>query len=106
MGVDYSSVGGIGVEFTEDMKQAMIDKGLFTEDEWDDSQSECMDEIGIPYNEAGNSYSCETCFYFLVKGKTLKEINNNAGEFVSELKECGINVSVNELQVISEYHVW
>ena len=106
MGVDHSSVGGIGIKFTEDMKQTMIDESLFTEDEWDDSSEECMEEIGIPYNQAGNSYSGNIEYYFIVNGETLEDVNNNADGFVSKFKKYGINLSVNELKVISEYLVW
>lgn len=106
MDVDYSSVGGIGVEFTDEMMEAVIEKGLFTEEEWDDDRHECMETIGLSFSEGGNSYSGDTDFYLLVDGETLGEINDNADKFVATLREKGIDTSVNELQVISAYHVW
>lgn len=106
MSVDYSSVGGIGIKFTDEMKEKMIDSKLFTEDEWDDSESECMEEIGISYYTAGNSYSGNLWYYFLVEGSSLEEINKNVSEFISKFKQYNINISQNDLQVISDLHVW
>ena len=85
---------------------AVIERGVFTEEEWNDDPHGCMKEIGLTFQKGGNSYSGDTQFYFLVDGETLGEINSNADKFVTKLLEHGIDTSVNELQVISDYYIW
>ncbi|MCK5606739.1 hypothetical protein KAR91_32855 [Candidatus Pacearchaeota archaeon] len=106
MGIDYESVGGIGIELTSERVDLIIEKGFFTEDAWDEDSYECVEEIGLLYGEGGNSYSRDTTYYLLVEGKTLKEINGNATAFVKRLDEIGIKMSIGELEVIDDYRVY
>ena len=67
MGVDYDGVGGIGIEFTDEMAEKFSDKGLFTVEEWDDDPNDCMERIGILYCEAGwANYGGERRIYLVI----------------------------------------
>ena len=106
MGVDYNGVGGIGVEFTDDMAERAIERGMFSREDWEADRYMCMEEIGVLFSEAGNSYSSDTRFYLLVEGETLKEINNNAGVFVEKVSKLLPDLSVDTLRVINDMHIW
>lgn len=54
MGVDYNAVGGIGVEFNDDLQYKAIELEYFTEEEWDEDPYACMEYLGITYEKAGN----------------------------------------------------
>lgn len=107
MSVDYDGVGGIGVLVTDNHIQLMIDNGLFSREEFEDDQSNCMDGVGIPYSCAGSFYQEDASyFYFLVSGKNLPEINSNAPKFIESLASIGIIVSDVDLIVISDLMIW
>lgn len=106
MGVDYSPVGGIGVKLTHEMKCKLI---VANEGEAHDG---CVDsllgDLEFCYAEAGDgNYSGnENDFYLLVEGDTLMEINQNSKEFLQRLNSYGIKIKEEDLEVISELHVW
>lgn len=106
MGIDYTPVGGIGLEITDEIKKKLV---IANEGEAHDG---CMDslcsDLGLEYSEAGDgSYSGdENTFYLMVEGTTLMEINENSGPFLDKMYEKGIRVTASDLQVISELHVW
>jgi hypothetical protein len=105
MGVDYDGVGGVGVGF--DMHGQAIEKGLFTESDWDESPGECMELIEMPFSTAGSAYSGEETFYLMVEGKTLGEINANAASFCSKVNDkFGTDLTPAGLQVISDLYIW
>lgn len=107
MGVDYDGVGGIGIEFTSKMSEKFITKGLFTEEEWDDDINECMERIGIPFNEAGSAnYGGDGTMYLIVDGETLEDVLLNEGAFREKLSKVGINIGREDLQVISDILIW
>jgi len=103
---DYSPVGGVGIQLTKEMVERLISNGKFSEDDWEDDPDGCIDELGMSYQTAGNSYSDETYHYLLVEGSTLMEINENVDDFVSELSKNGITISKEEIHVIRDLHVW
>jgi hypothetical protein len=104
MGVDYSPVGGIGIEVTGKIKAKL--KAAATDSY--ECMGELLDDLGIPYKEAGDgNYSGkENSFYLIVEGETLTEINNNAEKFIKNMSEFGIKVKSDDLVVIEELHVW
>ncbi len=107
MGVDYDGVGGIGIEFTNEMVEKFIAGGLFTEEEWSDDSNECMERIGIPFNEAGSaSYGGQGTMYLMVEGETLDDILSNEKAFCKKLSGEGIIIGRNDLKVISDILIW
>lgn len=89
------------------MAEKFIAKGLFTEEEWDDDINECMERVGLPFNEAGlANYGGEGCMYLLIEGDTLDDILANEKSFIEKLNEVGINITRKDLQVISDMLVW
>ena len=102
MSIDCDGVGGVG--FIPDAVdiQILIGSGLFTQDEWDDDKDECLAKLKLPYRMTGNCYTGDISRCLLVKGKTLKEINDNAPAFCARLTECGILKVPDELEIISE----
>lgn len=108
MGVDYDGVGGIGIKLTDEMIEYAIDKGVFTEEEWDDDPCECLFDLDcVNFASAGNSYAGEHEFYLSVPGLTLKDINTNAFSFVEKVKEYfGVDITVDDLKVISDIYIY
>ena len=107
MGVDYSGIGGIGIELTEERRKKLISKGLFTEDEWDKDCYECLEEVNLPFSVAGDgSYGGDFRFYLLVEGDNLKEILENEEAFRNRLQNFGIQLTQEDLGVISDLHIW
>lgn len=110
MGISYDGVGGIGIELTEELIEKFISKGYFTEDEWDEDYYECLETIGekldISYSTAGNFYSeRDITRYLFVDGDNLKEILENYPSFIEKLKTVGIELSIEDLELISDYSV-
>lgn len=107
MGVDYDGVGGIGIEFTDEMVNKVIEKGVFTKENWEDDAVGCMDEIGILYCEAGAyNYGGERRIYLFVKGVTLEDVISNESEFRENLSKLGIDIERKDLKVIEDLCIW
>jgi hypothetical protein len=107
MGVDYDGVGGIGVEFTDEMRHNAIERGIFSEEEWEDCSDDCMNAVGISYSTAGSAYSGEETHYLMVDGDTLGEVNANSGDFCSSVNDrLGTKLVPAELRVIADLHIW
>ncbi len=105
MGVDYDAVGGIGVEVTE-VVWKFIESGLFTQEDWDYDVEECLDKVGIAYENGGNHYSGDTTYYYLVEGSNLTEVKANSVTFLNKLNEYGLELTEADLKVISEICIW
>lgn len=108
MGVDYSGVGGIGIELTDEMVEYAIDKGVFTEEEWDDDWDYCLSKMdGFVYSTAGSEYSGDICHYLFVPATTLGKINEYAPIFVEKVREYfGVDIAVDDLKVISDIYIY
>jgi hypothetical protein len=114
MGVDYCSIGGIGIEITDDMKDKLSEdyylKNEIDEDDDDYEEiwfTEILDDSGLEYSEAGSEgYGGEGRYYLLVDGNTLLEVQNNTDEFIKNLKNIGIIITIEDLQVISDLHIY
>lgn len=110
MGISYGSVGGIGIELTEERIQKFISTGYFTEEEWEDDYYECLvsisEKLELSYESAGNFYNDDDkTHYLLVDGDNLKEVLENYQTFIDKLKTVGIELSIEDLDVISDYVV-
>lgn len=103
MGVDYSPVGGVGILLTEDMEEILIKQ--VNDGEYDDIDS-VLDELEFSYDMYGNSLSDNPSYCLLVNGTTLIDINKNAPDFIKKLNDLGINISLEDLKVIEELHIW
>jgi hypothetical protein len=110
MSISYGSVGGIGSELTEEIVQKLIAANIFTEEEWEDDYYECLEcveeKLGISSDTSGNFYSDrDITHYLLVSGSNLKEIIENCPTFLEKMKSVDVELSVEDLIVISDYKV-
>lgn len=106
MGVDHDGVGGIGIEVTDEVISKLI-KLKRVEKLWKDNPYECLEELRIPFSEGGEAcYGGEARFYWLVAGNNLEEINKNSVDFINKLKELGYTISIKDLKVIQDIHMW
>ena len=108
MGVDYDAVGGIGVEFNDDLQYKAIELGYFTEEEWDGDPYSCVESLGISFEEAGDgNYGGTDYWYLIVNGDNLKEVNSNKEAFLNTINsKFNVEYTEEDLKVISELHVW
>lgn len=107
MGVDYSSVGGIGIEVTKGMIEKFITAGLFTQENWDDDPGYPLRELKFPVKTAGsgNYTGEENVYYILVPGENLSEIIANEGMFRKKLAKFKIQLKQEDLLVISDLYM-
>jgi len=105
MSIDYNGVGGIGIK-VEDYVDCFIESKLFTQEEWDDDRYDCVEQIGIPFNSAGNHFCDDVYYYLQVEGSNLVEINKNALSFIKKLEKYGIFLKLEDLEVISDICIW
>jgi len=106
MGVDYASVSGIGLRVTAEVQAKFMATGLFTEAEWDADPRMCLRKLGLVTGAAGSCYDNEGFTYYLfVEGKTLGELIANSAKFVATLKNWGVDVNPNDLEVIEDMMV-
>lgn len=107
MGVDYDAVCGIGVEITTEIVERMIWDKKFTQADWDDSCSACLDTVGIPYHTAGDGcYGGTDRYYWTVEGSNLQELNDNACAFINKVSRyCG-PLTLADLRLITDILVW
>ena len=107
MGIDYSGIGGVGIGFTDELVEKAIEKGIFTNEEWDEDSYGCVEKVDILFHQAGNSYTGEFRYYFMVDGNTLGDINRNALGFVKQIQEkFGVTLVIDDLKVIEDGHIW
>lgn len=109
MGISYDGVGGIGIELTEEIIQKLIAANIFTEEEWEDDYYTCLDTIGdtwgVLFGTGGSHYSGDLNHYIFVDGSNLKEIMENYPNFLEKLKNVGVELSIEDLKLISDYSV-
>lgn len=106
MGVDYKAIGGIGIEVDDKILALFIENEAFSEKDWDEYGSECLEEIGVEYAEAGSCYSGVTTNYIFVKGNTLGEIQENSAGFIEIVNRFGGGITENDLVLISALYVY
>ena len=109
MGIDTDGVGGIGIELTEEVIQKFISNGYFTEEEWENEYYECLETIGrkfdVSFYTAGNHYTGYFRHYLLVNGQNLKEIIDDSQNFIETFKKIGLELTLEDLLVISDYSI-
>jgi hypothetical protein len=107
MGIDYNGVGGVGIQLTNDKIKKMIEKGVFTQEEWEYDNDECLtSKLKMLYDVGGNSYCGEKNIYLFVPGPNLKIVNENVKDFIKDLSEVGIDITEEDILIISDYCVW
>jgi hypothetical protein len=105
--VDYNGVGGVGIKITEEMIAILIDRKLFTSEEWEGDKHSCLETLGIIYEEAGSgAYGGDQSFYLFVAGETLDSVIVNAPLFIEKLAGVGIAITKEEIVVISDLCMW
>lgn len=105
MGVDYDGVGGIGIEVTDERIKCLVERGEFTQEQWDADPYDCLENFGVVFSAAGSEYSGNTWFYWFVVGKTLLEVHANAKSFLDNMNMKGVQCEMPDLLVISEMYV-
>ncbi len=105
MGIDYNGVGGIGIEFSYDIVEKCIESNIFTGEDWEDDYDECFSKLGLLYHTAGNLMCDEGIQYVFVEGNNLKEIIENSKSFIEKFKKIGVDLSLEDLLVISDYRI-
>jgi hypothetical protein len=103
MSIDYEGVGGIGIKLTDDLIKKLIEKNIFTKDEWKEDAYECLERLNIYYQQAGNVFIGIYDWYLMVDGYNLKEINENVDQFIIDIKnKIGIDLTLSDLKVIED----
>jgi hypothetical protein len=103
MSIDYEGVGGIGIKLTDDLIEKLIEKNIFTKDEWEEDARECLERLNIYYKQAGNVFTEIYYWYLMVDGDNLKEINENVDQFIIDIKnKIGIDLTLSDLKVIED----
>lgn len=102
MGVDCSATSGFGIEVTEEIVDKMIENGVFTLAEWVTDKDECLGKAGFLHGAAGSYYTGEITYYLFVHGDTIPELFKGANEFISELAEIGIGITIDDIKEVCE----
>lgn len=102
MSIYYDGIVGIGVHLNLYM---IKDTTAFTMEEYEEDRHECVSRLGVEWKEAGNAMTGESDFYLVVDGYTLSAINKNWETFTLKLRSHGIDVSYNDLIVISDVYI-
>jgi hypothetical protein len=108
MGIDYSAVGGIGVQLTKERIQKLIGANVFSQKEWEADYGLCLKKLKFPYSLAGDgSYTGEEHRYYLhIPGHNLNEINDNKEEFCKQFQDWNILLEDEDLAVLSDIYVF
>lgn len=102
MGVDCSAVSGYGIEVTEEIADKMISSGVFTREQWENDNSDCLSKCKICYGESGSYYAGETTLYLFASGDTIPKLYEGAKEFISKLSEIGIELTIDDIKEVSD----
>jgi len=103
MGVDYEGIGGVGLKITQKEIDAFIKAGIFTDEEWDQDENECIEKVGMLFSMSGDLFSGTNInFYLLVPGDTLPEVNGNVPKFIQDLADKGVIITENDIVVMSD----
>lgn len=105
MGVDYSPVGGVGVEVTKEIKKKLI---VANDGDYDGDMDDLLSELGLTYAEAGdgNYTGDDNRHYIILEGDNFSELSENALPLISKLEDMGINIEYTDLKVLNELHIW
>ncbi len=108
MGVDYSGIGGIGIEITEERFALLLKHGLFTQEEWDNDPWYPLEKLKFPYAAAGvgNYTGKKNTYYVLVPVDNLTEIIANEAQFRGTFAKYGIDLQQKDLMVIVGLYVY
>jgi len=107
MGTSYYGVGGIGIEFSEDVIEGFVNNGIFTRESFDEDCDEVFSNVlKMKYEMAGNYYTSDFRHYIFVEGDTLLEINENSQKFIDTFNSFGVfQLTMKDLVVIVDYQI-
>jgi len=105
MSIDYSPVGGIGLEVTDEIRKKLV---VANKGDFDGDMNSLLSDLEFNYEEAGDgSYSGDdNIFYIMVDGDTLTEVNKNVKKLIKKLSSMKIEVDIDSFKIISDLHVW
>ena len=108
MGVDYDSMGGIGVYLDDEKLDKLFATGAISKEDWEElGPDDCFDRLDLPsWTTVGNEYSGQTEIVFIIKGSSLVEVVGNEAAFREKFAKYGIDIALNDLLVISELYVY
>lgn len=103
MSVDYSANFGLGILITKEMIATAIEKGLFTEEDYEEDPYSCLGSLdGVYIAEAGSYYYGETRYYATVPTDNYLEQTSGAVDaFILVMKEhFGIELEYKDLNIV------
>lgn len=107
MGIDFSASGGIGVRFTESYAQKAIEKGIFTQDEWDSDTYECLEKLGLLFSVYNTGYDTDNYFVLVIDCENLKEAIEKEAAFRQRILDVlGVELGLSDLEIVIEPHVY
>lgn len=102
MGVDCDSVSGFGIRLTNEIVQKMIASGLFTQEEWNDDPSYCLDKTTFYHETAGSYYTGNVYYYLFALGDTIPELLRGVNKLIIQLDDIGVDIEIDDIKHISD----
>lgn len=107
MGIDFSASGGIGVRFNEMYAQKAIEKGIFTQDEWNSDTYECLEKLGLTFSVYNTGYDTDCDFILVMDCKNLREaIEKEAGFRQKIFDTLGVKLKTSDLEIVIEPYIY
>lgn len=103
MSIDYDASFGLGIYITDDMVKTLIEKGFFSEEEYEEDEYGCLASLkGLYLVETGSYYYGETSFYATVPTDNyLEQINGAVDKFIVNIeKYFGIKLEYKDLNIV------
>jgi hypothetical protein len=106
MSIGYNAVGGIGIKVTSEIIQALINKDVFTQSDYDEYGNECLEGLGLKFEVSGNMYTDEIQYYFILEGNDLEELIANYVPFRKKFNELtDITLNPQDFKIFSELYI-
>ena len=112
MDTEVKGIGGVGIKVTEEMFAKMIDANWFGDDiEPSDDPDECLERaakiIGCRLEVGGDSVDEGVArYYLLLDSNTLFGCVEKSAEFLGKLNNILINVTPEDLEIISDFVIY
>ena len=111
MGIDYSGVGGVGIEISRHKVYEKVAKHF---NDYDPDENDIDDYLynvfyesdNVNFEYAGNTYSNRDLTYYLfVNCNKYSELKDMVPKFLEELKTYGLEYTEEDLEIISDHIV-